>query len=180
MEKVKVLTALGEYISLEEWQKRYGITGDNIGRHFSLSEHRFQKDIELFGELIVCAPLMIIMDAYREEKGSSITVNSYNRSHEKQQQLIADGFRAAKTSPHEFKLAADCDTKTYDQSRKEGKMVIEIGKKLKIPCRVGIEDYIKEGQTFIHIDVCPLYFGKGGVWAKQAHPKPWEKAYSTW
>lgn len=111
-DKVKVIRKDGSVNTLPEWQKFYGLTVGStaIGKHFFLTEYRFKKDIEDFGELIIYEDNMILMDAYRIDKGSSVTVNSFNRTAEKQAALAAQGLRTATFSPHEVKMAADIDT----------------------------------------------------------------------
>ena len=192
MEKIKVLLASGDYISLGAWQKAYGLPENStmIGKHFSYTEHKFQEDINRYGELIVCAPLMQVLDLYREKKNSPVKINSFNRDEKKQLELHTEGFRAATFSPHVVKLAVDCDTPNpehlkngedaFKLVRDNAKFALEAGKELGIGVRVGSEQYIKAGYTFIHIDVTPEYYGKGKVWSGKPHPEVWEVDQKTW
>jgi hypothetical protein len=52
---VKVITAKGDTITLDQWQAIYGlpIQSNKFGKFFSLSESRFINDISSFGELVV-------------------------------------------------------------------------------------------------------------------------------
>jgi hypothetical protein len=179
-ENVTVLTSKGTYITLAEWQKLYGLTGDKFGKHFSLGEARFKKDIELFKTLVICAPLIVLLDDLRDATKKPMVINSFNRDKAYQAKLKKQGLRAATYSPHEVKMAADKDTYSFQQSRDEAKLTIELAKKKDILCRVGVEDYIKEGQTFIHIDVCPMYFAPGKPFHAVKHPVAWEVPYKTW
>lgn len=175
IEKVKILTEEGNYITLDQWQKSYGLKGYNIGKYFSLKETRFKKDIELFGELIVCEPLMILLDAFRKEIGKPIYINSFNRSEVYQKTLAEKGFKAAKTSPHVVKMAADIDTVSDEQTRLYAKKMREVSKKIGIKCRIGFRQYIAKGDSFIHVDVCPVYYGKGCAFESNEVPSVWRK-----
>jgi hypothetical protein len=173
---IKVLTGSGKYISLIEWQEKYGLQRGSaqIGKHFTYTESRFTQDIEQFGELIVCAPLMYVLDEFRKRVKRCVRINSFNRTDEYQKGLKERGLKAATFSPHVVKLAADIDTSTPEQTRDEVKILLEAAKSLNIPIRIGYEQYLANKQTFIHVDVCPEYFGKGKVWHDLAHPKAWE------
>jgi len=150
-----------------------------IGKYFSVTEARFQKDIELYGEVVLCEPLFRVLNRYREIKGSPVIINSLNRDRKKQQELLKAGFRAAQVSPHEYFLAADCDTVSVAETLLNVPMVRQAAKELGIKIRIGYTEYIKAGQSFIHVDVCPEYFGKNGVWKDHPHPKQWE-TISEW
>jgi tRNA/tmRNA/rRNA uracil-C5-methylase (TrmA/RlmC/RlmD family) len=67
-----------------------------IGKYFSVSENRFQEDIRLYGEVVICDLLFKVLNRYRELKGEAVHLNSLNRDRKKQEQLLKDGFRAAK------------------------------------------------------------------------------------
>jgi len=151
-----------------------------IGKYFSISEDRFQKDIALYGEVVLCEPLFKVLNRYREIKGKPVILNSLNRDRKKQQELIKAGFRAAQVSPHEYFLAADCDTDSVAETLSNVPMVRQAAKEVGVKVRIGYSEYIKAGQSFIHIDVCPEYFGKGGVWKDHPHPKSWEANGLEW
>lgn len=173
---VKVLLADGSYITLGEHQKALELKEGSaqIARHFSFTEPKFAEDLRNYGELIVCAPLMRVLDVYRALVNAPVNINSFNRNEEKQQSLKAQGARAATFSPHVVKLAADVDTKDEEDTRKKVVVMLEAAKMAKVPIRIGYEDYIKAGQSFIHVDVCPLYYAKGKVWNAIKHPEAWE------
>jgi hypothetical protein len=154
--------------------------GTHITKNFSVNEYRFQKDIELYGECVVCVPLFDVLQKYRELKGKPVNLNSLNRDRKKQEQLIRDGFRAAKISPHEFFLAADVDTVDAADTLASVPLMRQAAASLNIKVRIGWQDYMKEGQSFIHVDVTPEYFGKGKIWNHVSHPASWENGNLEW
>src|SRR5690242_3737918 len=99
-DKVIVIRKDGTEVTLAQWQEIYGlpVDSDKIGRHFSLSEQRFTKDIELFGTLVVNEQLIKVLDGFREAVKVPITINSFNRDQAKQDSLKEEGFKTAKYS----------------------------------------------------------------------------------
>jgi hypothetical protein len=181
VDKVKVILKDGRTVRLSDWQMMYGLApySNNIGRFFSLSEDRFKNDLTAYGELIVSELLIRVLDAYREAVGYPVTINSFNRSEEHQKDLKTRGFKAATHSPHVVKLAADIETKTEKETREGVKILKQVSDILKIKIRIGFEQYLKAGQTFIHVDVCPEYYSKGKPFCHEPHPAPWERP-TTW
>lgn len=151
-----------------------------IGKYFSISEFRFQEDIRLYGQVVICELLFMVLNRYRELKGEPVNLNSLNRDRKKQEQLLKDGFRAAKVSPHEYFLAADVDTKDQADTLLSVPIMRQAAKDVGVKVRIGWHDYLKVGQSFLHVDVCVEYFGKGKVWNSQPHPPQWEAAGSEW
>jgi len=147
-----------------------------IGKYFSINESRFQEDIRLYDKVVICDLLFKVLNRYRDLKGVSVNLNSLNRDRKKQEQLLKEGFRAAKISPHEFFLAADVDTKDAADTLKSVPIMRQAAKDLGIKIRIGWQDYMKVGQSFIHVDVCPEYFGKGKVWNNLSHPIQWQSS----
>ncbi|HMG90762.1 MAG TPA: hypothetical protein VK589_11905 [Chryseolinea sp.] len=180
-DKVTVVLRNGNEVTLAEWQKIYGlpVDSDKIGRYFSLSESRFIRDIQDYGELVVNELLMTVLDNLREAINSRIIVNSFNRNKEHQEDLHSRGFKTAVHSPHVVKMAADIDTVSPAQTREWVKYVKQVASILNIKVRIGFEEYLKIGQTFIHIDVCPEYYADGKPYHKLPHPAQWEFAI-TW
>lgn len=189
-DKVKVITREGKQISLEQWQEIYGLpVGSNrIGKFFYLSEERFQLDIDLYGELIVNELLIRLLDAVRKASAHPLTLNSFNRSDAKQESLRKSGARAATTSPHVVRkdgeeitgaTAGDIDTLSADDSRKLAKRIREVSEIVNIKCRIGYKQYIDDGSTFVHVDVCPEYYAEGKPWHHLPHPPVWELT-NTW
>lgn len=175
---VIVTTKEGLEISLKDWQKKYGLPENStkIGKFFSTTERKFQQDIKDYGTLRVNELLMRFMDRLREKWKKPLIVNSFNRSPEKQAQLQADGYRAANYSPHMVYMAVDLDTTSALESRMLANMGEGVAKELGLKVRIGVEDYIKAGQTFVHFDVCPEFYAKGKPFHGQTHPIQWEAA----
>lgn len=202
--KVIILTLDGRHITLNEWQKLYGlpIGSDLVGKYFSYKETRFIEDITLYGVVIIAEPLIIVLDEYRHITGVPAILSSLNRNDAKQLELLKleeeenarrkkldpsykpDKLRA-EISPHVFKLAADVDVKNKAQVLARVPAMRLAARNKNIRIRIGYMAYLKkhdelaaEGKpdqwTFIHVDVCPMYFGPGGVWHKDPHPKVWE------
>lgn len=172
--RIVALTLNGDYITLEQWQKQYGLSGNQIGKYFSFMENKFRENIEDYGKLIVCEPLMIFMDTYRELKGARVIVNSFNRSPEKQASLLGQGFKTAKVSPHVAKMAVDLDTEDEADTKAQVVLVRQAAAQRNLRIRVGWMDYMAKGGSFIHVDVAPMYYDKHGVWHNEEHPPAWE------
>jgi hypothetical protein len=210
VDKVKVILKDGRIVRLSDWQMMYGLKpySNDIGKHFSLSEKRFQEDLADYGELYLHELLIRLWDGYREAIGSATHLNSLNRNHDKQLQLKAQGARAAEFSPHEVHksvstfihggTASDIDTPGIEDLRRtrpgtdadlwqvalkinrdSARVMREVSKKLKINVRIGYEQYLDKGQTFIHVDVAPEFYAPGKPWNKYFHPIQWEKPI-TW
>lgn len=180
-ENVKVITRDGKEITLLQWQKIYGLpegTG-RIGKFFYLTEFRFKKDLEQFGELVVNELLIRLLDAVRQASSHPLFINSFNRSEAYQEELKERGFRTATVSPHVVKLAADIDTLSEDDTTALVKRIHEVAGIVKIKVRIGYKQYLEAGQTFVHVDVCPEYYAKGKPWHDRPHPDVWEKEI-TW
>lgn len=189
-DKVIVITRDGNQISLEEWQRQYGlpVRSNRIGEFFYLSEWRFAKDIQLFGELIVNEQLIRLLDEIRKACGQPLYINSFNRTEAKQEELRQSGARAATFSPHVVRkangtitgaTAADIDTHSEAGTRRLVKCIQEVSAQTGIRCRIGYEQYLAEGSTFVHVDVCPEYYAPGKPWHNEEHPPVWELT-NTW
>ncbi len=173
---IKILTLSGEYISLAEWQQQYGLPvgSEQIGKYFKYTEGKFAHDLADYGELIVCEPLMHLMDEVRELSNQPFKVNSFNRSESRQHELKASGFRAATTSPHVVKMACDMDTDSSAETLEMVTIVKKAAKNKNLKVRIGYKEYALIGQTFIHMDVCPEYYGGGKIFHNLKHPPAWE------
>ena len=179
-DKIQVRDSHGELMTFDHYQRNARLTGDQIGRYFSFMEPRFLQDIQDYGYLEVNDPLMFLLDRYRERVNRPTTVNSFNRSEQKQYELKRNGFKTATQSPHVVKMAADIDTYTEEQTIKGASILLDLSKEFQIPCRVGYKAYLERGQTFIHLDVCPLYYSAKGEWNHKTHPGAWEINALTW
>lgn len=174
---IKVITKEDKEISLSEWQKLYGLQVGSfqIGHNFSAKEPKFQEDLANYGVLYVNELLIRVLDAAREKWGRPLIVNSFNRNAEKQAALKAQGLKAATHSPHVVYLAADIDTNSVQESRGLAKIIRAAAVQLGIKIRIGVEQYISVGQTFVHVDVCPEYYGPGKPRASHPHPAAWNE-----
>jgi hypothetical protein len=185
--KVIVISKEGKQISLDDWQKQYDLPvgSTKIGKYFDLTEARFANDLSLYGQIVVNSQLMRVLDQFREDVQRPITINSFNRSQEKQNELSKEGFRAASYSPHVVRkdqthgitggFAADIDTSSNEQTDKEVIILSQAAKKLGIKIRIGWNEYKQNKQTFIHVDVGCEYYAPGKPWNKIFHPLAWEK-----
>lgn len=174
--KVFILLTSGKQVPLADWQTEQGYQAGSarISKHFWFTESKFMQDLQDYGKLVVCESLMRVADKYRDLKAAPVHVNSFNRSREKQLKLHQEGYKAASLSPHEFFLAMDVDTDTEEEAKLNAAMVRAAADMLGIKVRIGYKQYLANKQTFIHIDVCPEYFGKKGVWHSVKHPPQWE------
>lgn len=175
-DKVVILTKEDTYISLEQWQQRYELEvgSASIGKYYKFTEGKFLDNIKEFGKLVVCEPLIKLIDVYREKIGEPNNINSFNRDQAAQDALTKEGFRTAKVSPHVEKMAADNDAYSEEDTRAKAKLMIAAARELGYKIRIGYEGYLKIGQTFIHCDVCPMYYGKGMPRHDEPHPVAWE------
>lgn len=180
-DKVRILNLFGDYISLDEWQQSYGLpVGSNkIGKYFSITERIFADNLKDYGLLVVCEPLMHVLDQTREDSGRTMSLNSFNRSLERQKELRKEYARAASISPHVAKMAADIDTTNDGETLNMVHFLQEAARKKNIKIRLGYKDYMKDGKTFVHVDVTPEYYAPGKPWHSQDHPKVWETE-TTW
>ena len=176
--QVKVFTETGEYITLEQWQDYYGLPvgSDKVGHYFSVSgDRRLRKNLADYGELVICAPLMKVADETRRLWGRPLKLNDFNRTEQKQQWLIANGFPAGKNSTHVEKMALDFDTKTNQESLALGKVILKASCRLGIAIRLGVQKYIDHPFTLVHLDVAPEYYGVNKPYYHRPHPQAWEK-----
>jgi len=181
MNRITVILKSGQETTLKDWQERYGLHAgsDQVGKYFSLKDPKLLQDLNEYGELIVNEQLIRIMDGLREALDVPLKINAFNRNKAKQEQLIKAGYRAALFSPHVVKMAVDIDTDSVIQTRERVKKLKDVSSKLGIKIRIGYEEYLQAGQTFIHIDVCPEYYAKGKPFNSKPHPAVWEQSI-TW
>lgn len=176
MSKTVVITKEGKEITLKEWQKMYQLPENStmIGRHFSTTERIFARDLKDYGTLVVNEQLMRVMDRFRDRIKKPVNVNAFNRNEAKQAELAAQGLRTATHSPHVVFMAVDIDTTSALETREFVRELDGVAKELGIKIRIGYEDYLKIGQTFVHVDVCPEYYAKGKPFNNHPHPVQWE------
>jgi hypothetical protein len=188
--KVVVINRAGQPISLEQWQKEYNLPqgSTKISKYFDMKEDRFQKDIQMYGKVIINELLFRVADQFREDVGHPQTINALNRNQDHQNTLHAQGFRTATHSPHLVKedrsgisgaFALDVDTASNEQTDKEVVILVRAARKLAIKIRIGWQEYKAVNMTFIHYDVGPEYYAPGKPWNHITHPLAWEKE-SRW
>lgn len=173
---VVVITKAGTEITLKEWQKIYQLPENStmFGKHFSTTERIFSRDIKDYGKLVVNELLIRVLDRFRSRIKKPIVINSFNRDDRRQDQLTQQGLRTAKYSPHVVFMAADIDTASALDTREYIRELDGVSKELGIQIRLGYDDYLKNGQTFVHLDVCPEYYAKGKPYHGMPHPIQWE------
>lgn len=176
-EIVTVVLKDGSEVTLQVWQRMYGLTdAQRIGKYFSLSEYRFMKDLEMYGKLVINEVLIRFMDGFREKIAMPVRVNSFNRSIKHQEELKQNGFRAATHSPHVVYMAMDIDTNSRTQTKAWVAALRKHKEDTGIQVRIGWKDYMDDGNTFIHVDVCPEFYASGQPYHNHPHPGAWEKA----
>jgi uncharacterized protein YcbK (DUF882 family) len=171
----KIISKSGHELSLQEWQKYYGLTEANqLGVYFTTDEQPFKNNIEDYGHVVVNELLMRLLDRFRSTIKKPVKINAFNRNEAKQQELQERGFRTAKTSPHVVCMAADIDTISDAQTENYVAILKMVAKELSIKIRIGYKQYQADGSTFIHVDVCPEYYAPGKPFNKHPHPTAWE------
>jgi hypothetical protein len=178
-DRIKFLMPDGTLLPFAIYQQTYGLKGKQIAKYFWYTEPKFMQDLQDYGELIVCHLLMQVMDRYRELKKKPVNINAFNRDKAKQQRLHDQGFKTAKDSPHVEKMACDSDTVSEKDTYDSVKLILQAAKELGIKVRIGYKQYLAAGQTFIHLDTCAEYFGKGKPFHNKPHPLAWERE-SIW
>lgn len=181
-DRISILCSNGEYESLLAWQRRYGLPEGSaqIGKYFSYNEAKFRENIQDYGSLLIAEPLMRIMDECRKMTNVPFRVSGFNRSKEKQKSLHAQGFKAAKNSPHVVKLAVDWDTFSEQEVNNNVAVARIASQRIGIAIRIGHKQYLNIGQTFVHIDVTPMYYGEGMPWSSEECPDQWRVAGLEW
>ncbi len=160
----------GNRLTLHEWQSQYGlIVGSaDIGRYMTIGEPNVNDGLEI-SEIVIR-----FFDCLRAMWGKPLYINSLDRTNAQQEQMKLTNPNAANTSPHVVKLAIDIDTISKEQTFDLLDCIDEVAKILGYQIRVGWKQYLQRGDTFIHVDVCPMYFSKGKIWHSKEHPKVWE------
>ena len=172
---MNIINKEGNILSLEEWQEIYNLKKDSkqIGKFFAIGEH------SIYDDATVSCLLILVLDKYRELKGVPVRINSLYRTQDHQDKLLALGYRAASTSPHVVGMAADVDTMSEQDTYDSVSLLNKAAKQLGIKIRLGFHLYLADGNTFVHVDVCPEYYGKGKPYYGKDHPVQWENSI-TW
>lgn len=165
----------GQSVGLRTWQSLYNlpIGSSQVGRFFRIGERSFRDGLEIHEGVIR------LLDMIRAIRGYSININSLDRTQEHQDKLREDGYKTATYSPHVAKLAADIDAIDEDDVYSLLDDVDEAEELLGYEIRKGWKTYLDSGQTFVHIDICPMLYGKGKRRNGFKHPYQWENR-SEW
>jgi len=166
----------GSKISLADWQQLYGLpVGSNkIGKHFIIGEKNLRGDVVIKNGCTISELVLHILDETRELRGKPTMINDFDRTRADQLDLIARGFRAAKFSPHEVFCATDVDETNKADTIVLAKTIGLAARRLGIKVRIGVNKYLKDGNTFVHFDVCPEYYAPGKPWHHKKHHPAWE------
>lgn len=165
----QIITSTGKRITLKDWQHINHLPKDKAATYFRASE------LDYNGELLIAAPLLNLIDKLRERIGKPVNINSGYRTAERQAQLRAAGYLAATTSPHTVGMAVDIDTTNRVETMAVVNLLRKIAAENGYKIRLGYNQYLKAGQTFVHVDVCPMYYAAGQSLHKEKHPLVWEK-----
>jgi hypothetical protein len=165
-----IILATGENVSLDVWQGIYGLPrlGSKIGKYITLGEPYIPNGTTL------AAPLIQIIDQVRLNGWPVCNFNSATRTQARQEELKANDDRAATTSPHVVAMAFDIDTTSYAESRKLAAELKKAAKMLGFKIRIGLNLYIDQKKTFVHVDVTPTYYAPGMPFHHKQHPPQWE------
>lgn len=170
----QIISGTGHLTDLKIWQQFRGLKGDKISDNFLWTEFDHK------GELILSEILIDLIQVVRLRWKKPLVPNSGYRTQEKQNELKEQGYRTATTSPHVKGMAVDLETKTAKETKELAELVLLTARQLKLGARVGFRQYLNNGQTFVHVDICPEYYGKGKPWHDHIHPAVWETPYLTW
>jgi len=164
----------GKIISLKDFQKVNKLKETQLSDHFTVSEF----DCE--GKLLVAEPLIHFLELLRDVLKRPLRINSGYRTVEYQKRLIKTNKGAATYSPHTVGLAADIDTKTGKETKELAKTILSLAKLHSYKVRVGYKSYLRAGSTFVHLDICPMYYSKGSPYDKEKVPAVWKRENLTW
>lgn len=156
----------GTKVSLSEFQSLYGIKSDQVGRYFGMNEFP--------NPFIMAEPVIRLADLVRGFMGKPLHLNSSYRSQRKQDELRKSEFRAAFYSPHVKGMAFDIDTTSEAETYALVAALEYCADLLGYKIRLGFKDYLLDGHTFVHVDVTPMYYGKGKIYNRTDHPFQWE------
>lgn len=175
MSVATIILATGECVSKDVWQDLYGLPkhSDKIGKYITLGEPYVPSGTTL------AAPLIQVVDQTRLNGWPVCNFNSGTRTQARQDELRANDDRAAITSPHVVAMAFDIDTTSYAESRKLAAELKKAAKMLGFKIRIGLNAYIKQKKTMVHVDCTPMYYAHGMPFHHKPHPPQWE-VEMTW
>ena len=171
-----IILLSGDAVDLHTWQRMYNLTpgSSQIGRYFNIGEPSFRNG------LTISEAVIRFLDMLRFHWGKPINIASLDRTEEYQKNLRKTNPNAALKSPHVVKCAADIDTISQDETFDMLEVIDDVIEMLGYQVRIGWKSYMKRGNTFIHIDVCPMYYRPGKAWYHKDHPRVWENSKGEW
>lgn len=166
----QIISGTGKLVDLKEWQQFRGLKDGKISDNFTWQE--FDCD----GEFLLSEILIDFLQYVRRKWGKPLKINSGYRTKEKQQLLKDQGYKTATFSPHTKGMASDLETVSVSDTKHLVAVIKLCARNLKLNVRIGYMQYLANGQTFVHVDVCPEYYAKGKPFYEQPHAPAWEKA----
>lgn len=160
-----IVTLKGEFLTFAEWQQVYKVSGNNIGKYFTVSENKWN-----YPNVVVSEGIIRLLDRAREILGSGISCASLYRPSDN-------------GSAHGFGLATDIQLKRIDTGKvdEQGKPIYVIdaahgeavakaiqtaARDLNYQIRIAWYSYWKKDTACVHVDIAPMYFGNNGSFLK--------------
>jgi len=171
---MEVILRSGQVISLKDYQKVNKLDSTKLSDNFSVSE------FDCNGELVIAEPLIHFLELFRATIKRPVKINSGYRTKDYQEDLKKTNKGAATNSPHTVGMAADIDTYTRKESEEFAKIILDLASKHSYDVRVGWKQYSRLGSTFVHIDICPMYYGEGKPYAKDKVADAWRIKNLVW
>jgi hypothetical protein len=132
---------------------------------------------------LIFGPVVKLADEVRRRWGKPLRCSSGVRSLAKQQQLRESGAKAATHSPHVIgRCAMDLDVGSAQEVYRLVRIVREAARDLGIPVRIGWKEYLRNNQSFVHIDCAPLLADaalREGLITNRTH-HAWKKNGAEW
>lgn len=160
-----ILMPDGSLISLAEWQKKYKIGEDKIGKFISLQTKVFD------GSFLVAAPLIEVLDELCVLLGKPVKIKYLFHTILEQKILEQKSNQGVGISPHCGGFAADIEVENQMDCEQKTEILRPILEKKEI------RFHVSKDKGFIHLDVCPMFVGtdkpfelllpKIPQWAKQ-------------
>lgn len=139
------------FIDLSDWQKINGLKSNQITKNITLDF----DNILCESELLIAQDILECFDKIRAIYGKPIKINSGYRTQKRQDELTAEGYRTAKTSPHCQGFALDLGFNPG-----EGLNLLQAVKEVVHNylglIRFGYKQYWDLKQNFIHVDCAPI------------------------
>lgn len=176
----KILMDNGSIIDAKDY-----LTPENY-QNQRLSEYMSFSEVDCEGAVIIAAVLIDAFRAIRARWGKPIIINSGYRTAEYQRRLReryeAEGKKglAAEKSPHTEGMALDLNCR--DKAEVEGLVatIRQVNAEIGGFLRIGWKLYLGSGMHFVHIDVCPYFYGEGGAFAKRQVSPAWRQPGGEW